>query len=331
MNYTIEIMENTGGSRMLEGLTKERFSKHCRKLSKTHIADIIDDDYVVFTPDNRKLTTRLYIILNNMNTNIHHIVNSNERLGFDETKENIEFLIHEDIKEEKIHREQHINIDKIDIKGFFSKHKKVNIEARDKYYHLGIQTMNYNQFIEYAKEVEILEATIVETNDSITLAIYVDNDYVLAESFRNQISEDLDNMVWSHGLDAFTEECPSINGAKLNDNPEFQICCAHKDKPVGNIGFYVMGQVLCASNSDLHSAIDTQTGKREFRNNIEREIICTKEEIDIDRHSHMEIILQNTKILGIWVRDMFKYQYDCEVEELLMTTGLTREDVKYIQ
>lgn len=331
MNYTIEIMENTGGSRMLEGLTKERFSKHCRKLSKTHIADIIDDDYVVFTPDNRKLTTRLYIILNNMNTNIHHIVNANGRLGFDETKENIEFLIHEDIKEEKIHREQHININKIDIKGFFSKHKKVNIEARDKYYHLGIQTMNYNQFIEYAKEVEILEATIVENNDSITLAIYINNNYVTAESFRSQISEELDEMTWAHGLDAFTEECPSINGNGVVQHPEYQICCAHQMKPVGNIGFYIKGKVLCASNHDLNSAINEETGEREFRFDIDREMIYTKEEIDIDKYGHMEIILQDTRIEGIWVRDMFKYQYSYEVEELLAATGLRPEDVKYIQ
>lgn len=328
-NYTIEIMKACG-STILEGLTKVEFEQQLRRHKLTHTVDVIDDDYFVLYPNNKKLVTRLYVMMNEMNTSIHDIINANGRMGFEETKENIEFLIHEDIKEEKIHREQPVDIKKIDLKGFFTKYRKVNIEARDKYYHLGMQTMNYNQFIEYTKEVEILEATIVETSDTITIAVYVDNDYVLAESFRSQISEDLDNMVWSHGLDAFTEECPSINGAKLNDNPEFQICCAHKDKPVGNIGFYVQGEVLCASNMDLHSAINEQ-GKREFRNNVEREIICTKEEIDIDRHSHMEIILQNTKVLGIWVRDMFKYQYDCEVEELLMTTGLTRENVKYIQ
>ena len=329
MNYTIEIMKACG-STMLENLTKVEFEQQLRRHKLTHTVDVIDNDYIVLYPNNKKLVTRLYIMMNEMNTNIHHIVNANGRLGFDETKENIEFLIHEDIKEEKIHREQHINIDKIDIKGFFSKHKKVNIEARDKYYHLGIQTMNYNQFIEYAKEVEILEATIVENNDSITLAIYINNNYVTAESFRGKISKELDEMTWAHGLDAFTEECPSINGAKLNDNPEFQICCAHQMKPVGNIGFYVKGKVLCASNHDLNSAINEETGEREFRFDIDREMIYTKEEIDIDKYGHMEIILQDTRIEGIWVRDMFKYQYSYEVEELLAATGLRPEDVKYI-
>ena len=329
MNYTIEIMKACG-STILEGLTKEQFEQQLRKHRLTHTTDIIDDDYIVLYPNNKKLVTRLYIMMNEMNTSINDIVNSNARLGFNETKENIEFLICEDLREAPMHREQSIDICKIDLKGFFTKYSKVNVEARDKYYHLGMQTMNYNQFIEYTKEVEILEATIVETNDSITLALYVNNNYVTAKSFRSQISEELDEMTWAHGLDAFTEECPSVNGAGVAEHPEYQICCAHKMKPVGNIGFYIKGKVLCASNHDLHSAINEQTGEREFRFDIDREMIYTKEEIDIDKYGHMEIILQDTRIEGIWVRDMFKYQYSYEVEELLAATGLKEEDVRYI-
>lgn len=329
MNYTVEIMRSCG-STILEGLTKVEFEQQLRRHKLTHTVDVIDDDYVVLYPNNKKLVTRLYVMMNEMNTSIHDIINANGRMGFDETKENIEFLIHEDIKEEKMHREQPIDINKINLKGFFTKYRKVNVEARDRYYHLGILAMNYCEFMKYLGETEVLEATIVENNDSITLALYVNNNYVTAESFRDKISEELDEMTWAHGLDAFTEECPSINGAGVAEHPEYQICCAHKNKPIGNIGFYVKGKVLCASNHDLHSAINEETGEREFRFDIDREMIYTKEEIDIDKYGHMEIILQDTRIEGIWVRDVFKVQYSYEVEELLAATGLRPEDVKYI-
>lgn len=84
-------------------------------------------------------------------------------------------------------------------------------------------------------------------------------------------------------------------------HPEWQICCS--STAIGYIGVVVTGDVLCASNADLCSCVDSINGRRYFDASTFRAscLIMDAAELDSSVWTHDEIVTRNCKVRSIWV------------------------------
>lgn len=89
----------------------------------------------------------------------------------------------------------------------------------------------------------------------------------------------------------------------INANPEWQICCS--SRPIGEIGAVIDADVLCASNMDLYTEIDSDNGRRYFDGSRYRatHLVSHANELDSTVWSHDEIVTHNNSIRYIWVYD----------------------------
>lgn len=113
-----------------------------------------------------------------------------------------------------------------------------------------------------------------------------------------------EDVVLYHGFGAFFNSRPIIDC--FNDlmmNPQWQICTSTKH--LGMIGVTIEGDILMASSYDLFSGIDRENNCRRFfdEENIDNLVYDYKDlelhEDDPDENN--EIVVQNTRITGIWV------------------------------
>lgn len=127
----------------------------------------------------------------------------------------------------------------------------------------------------------------------------------------NYISAGVDSLfncqVLSHGVNTgfsgWNSDDEIINRmANLAQNPEWQICCAHKSQLIGDIGVYVMGHNTYVSNDDLYSSVNG-FGDRVFEEYKRRHLITSPEEINLKIYDHTEHLVRDFKIVGIWIKE----------------------------
>lgn len=132
-------------------------------------------------------------------------------------------------------------------------------------------------------------------------------------------------MVLSHGLNAYNGKNTINNLKKIIDGKDMEICCAHKYQHIGPVGIYVMGEVHCVSNTDLHS-IKGEKG-RAFRMWY-AELINSPAEIDFSAWSHMEYIITPRKIVGLWYKEGISEDLLQELQEITRRLNLKVYKVK---
>jgi hypothetical protein len=89
----------------------------------------------------------------------------------------------------------------------------------------------------------------------------------------------------------------------IKEHPEYQICTS--TSAIGEIGLILKGDVLVASNIDLYSQIDFKRDNRRYitKDTFRAEgIIYDAKDLE-KKWDHDEIIVQNTIIDSIWVKD----------------------------
>lgn len=115
-----------------------------------------------------------------------------------------------------------------------------------------------------------------------------------------------DGLLLYHGTQAYykcTDEEAIQRIRNINENINWQICSS--TRPIGNIGIAIKAEVLCASNADLCSQIEKDTGRRYIPDYMEQYraqyIINNINELDETKWSHTEMITTNNVIEYVWV------------------------------
>ncbi len=145
-----------------------------------------------------------------------------------------------------------------------------------------------------------------------------------------EVDKRLNNMVWSHGLFAYSYTWKK-NLANLINHPEMEVSCSKRNQNIGNIGVYLMGDVVVASHTDIYS-----NKAKDYRRvwdptyDIKNKPLLTKDNISDVHHAFAEIIVTNTEIIGMWVKNIKKdiklekeyeekiAQYHDEIKKLLL-------------
>jgi hypothetical protein len=88
-------------------------------------------------------------------------------------------------------------------------------------------------------------------------------------------------------------------------HPEYQICTS--TKYLGMMGVTIEGDILMASSYDLFSGIDRDNNCRRYFDDKDMDnIVYDYKDLELhedDEEENNEIVVQNTKITGIWVTE----------------------------
>jgi len=147
---------------------------------------------------------------------------------------------------------------------------------------------------------------IDNTNDNIIDIKKLDLNPVVYDFEKPEVDKRLKGMVWSHGLFAYSYDWKK-NLANIIAHPEMEISCAKRNQNLGNVGVYVVGDVVVASHTDIYSN-KAKDYKRVWdpTYNIKRKPLLTKDNIADKYHVFAEIIVTNTEIVGMWVKNIKK-------------------------
>lgn len=171
------------------------------------------------------------------------------------------------------------------------------------------------EMIEFLENHEVLEVEIDYFCEKRILSVYIAEVRLYAKDYKEKTNFDKD-YVFNHGLDAFSKYGVLVNAKRILDNPKMELCCSFKEQYVGNIGLYLKGTCLCASNTDLDSNYDDKG-----RYIIDKEHLLIESEKDIKKGftHHGEAILTDIKIVGIWCKSDANKK---KVERLQEITGI---------
>ena len=130
-------------------------------------------------------------------------------------------------------------------------------------------------------------------------------DYVYCDELDKP--EGFESVTLYHGIAAYNAEdmsSPSDYTGRVYDiirNPEWQICCS--TRPIGDIGIVVKGDVLCASNVDLYTDIEPDTGRRYLLkcNYGYKFMVSHADELDSSKWSHDEVVTRHSTVRYVWV------------------------------
>ncbi len=116
-----------------------------------------------------------------------------------------------------------------------------------------------------------------------------------------KVDDRLQGMVWSHGLAAYSKEDEwKKHLANIINYPEMEISCSKYSQNIGPIGIYVTGNIIIASHKDIWS--EKAKNLKRIWDPSDIKPLLTKNNISDQLHSHGEIVLTNTRIIGMWVR-----------------------------
>lgn len=147
---------------------------------------------------------------------------------------------------------------------------------------------------------------------------------VPCEDFENDYDEEWNESVFHHGVTAFNKEIDGVQRIiDLNTCTDLQICTS--TEMIGGYGISVNGKVLVASNEDLWSSINENTGKRYF-NADEHDIVCEISDLYDINGDHNEIVLTDYSIEAIWCKDYMSE----EIKETLKSLA-DELDVFYLE
>ena len=115
--------------------------------------------------------------------------------------------------------------------------------------------------------------------------------------------EGFDNVTLYHGFNAFfASKSYTTCFNELKNHSEYQICTS--TKYLGLIGVTIEGDILMASSYDLFSGIDRDNNNRRFfdEKNM-KNIVYHYRDLELhedDNEENNEIVVENTRITGIW-------------------------------
>ncbi len=142
--------------------------------------------------------------------------------------------------------------------------------------------------------------------------------------------ESFNGVMLYHGFGAFFKNKPIIDCFNdLMKNPQWQICTSTKH--LGMIGVTIEGDILMASSYDLFSGIDKENNNRRFFDEADMDnLVYDYEDLELhedDDDENNEIVVQNTKITGIWVTTDASNKMKAFAKELANKYNLPMIDV----
>ena len=134
------------------------------------------------------------------------------------------------------------------------------------------------------------------------------------------MDEKWQDSVFHHGVAAFDKSEDGIQRIiDLNTCTDLQICTS--TEMIGGYGISLNGDVLIASNEDLWSTINHDTGKRFFDRSC-HDVVEDVEELYRIFGDHNEVVLTNYSIEAIWCKDYIKSNIKDTLKELAKTLGV---------
>lgn len=133
---------------------------------------------------------------------------------------------------------------------------------------------------------------------------------------RAEMDQSILNGMYAHGLCAYVgtlNKVPELIG-KMKAGIKGGICCTRNGQFIGPIGVYVKGDVLFASAVDLYSWIDTNSGERFF--DATCQLCRNQQELNFD-DLLTEVVVANSKIVGLWVDAKFLETGGKELEDAI--------------
>lgn len=136
-----------------------------------------------------------------------------------------------------------------------------------------------------------------------------------------------DGLLLYHGTQAYykcTDEEAIQRIRNINENKNWQICSS--TRPIGLIGAAVKSEVLCASNADLCSRVEEESGRRYIPDYMEQYradyIINNINELDETKWSHTEMITTDNVIEYVWVSNKASEELKLQAMSLACELGV---------
>ena len=143
---------------------------------------------------------------------------------------------------------------------------------------------------------------------------------VPCEDYADMYNEEWQDSVFHHGVAAFDRSEDGIQRIiDLSTCTDLQICTS--TEMIGGYGISLNGDVLIASNEDLWSTINHDTGKRFFDRSC-HDVVEDVEELYRIFGDHNEVVLTNYSIEAIWCKDYIKSNIKDTLKELAKTLGV---------
>lgn len=131
-----------------------------------------------------------------------------------------------------------------------------------------------------------------------------------------EISKGFDVLTFNHSFDAYSDySINEIINMIDNMNSDWEICTTFDKQYIGRIGIKVKGEVLVASNWDLHSLIE-EDGHRYIDEMYADNIIDNIEDINIHGLANSEVIVRNYTICGVWIEENYYIDHMDELSVL---------------
>lgn len=126
--------------------------------------------------------------------------------------------------------------------------------------------------------------------------------------------------VFHHGVAAFDRSEDGIQRIiDLNTCTDLQICTS--TEMIGGYGISLSGDILVASNEDLYSTINRNTGKR-FFDRSRHDVVENVKELYKIFGDHNEIVLTNYSIEAIWCKNYMEEYIKDTLKELAKSLGV---------
>lgn len=128
---------------------------------------------------------------------------------------------------------------------------------------------------------------------------------IYCDEIRREV-KGFENVVLYHGFNAFfVSKSYTSCFNELYKSPHYQICTS--TKYLGMMGVTVTGDILIASSYDLFSGIDRKNNCRRFFDEKDmKNLVYDYADLELhedDPEENNEIVVENTKVTGIWVTE----------------------------
>lgn len=171
---------------------------------------------------------------------------------------------------------------------------------------------------------KILESDKIRTS-AREISIDLDSEEICSEC-KNQEQlrvkyhpdQDIQNMVFSHGLDAFSvDENEKLEHALdhfagIVNHPEWEICVSEESQPLGNIGIACSGDVSIAATTDVYSYV--KHGWRCCDEEYEKYFVQSKKDLvpDPEGFGYIEAWIKVKNIEYVWIKSEYAFKEDAK-------------------
>ena len=210
------------------------------------------------------------------------------------------------------------SMSRIDWNNFFEKHDNVVVKIVD-------AQGEEQEYDDIDCECDLLDLAFEIDFDycSINEKYYGTREIIIhaKESGRVYVSELENNeafngFTWTHGLAAYSAGQIVEKATDIQNNPQWEICCALMNQPIGPVGLYLEGDAAVVSNIDLYSGFDEKGRYYDCETFRADGIVNSPDEIDEEEWDHCEAIVRNVRVTGIWVKDWYVEKDEATIKEL---------------